>query len=87
MLETKDPSFVCLTELLTNSGNEPGLVSDQDRYLAISKNTLYKVNGSSTWRVLYLVEVAKQYTCRDITTVLTLVPTKKPNKLTLSERD
>jgi hypothetical protein len=86
-VRNKDPSLICLTELLTNSGNEPGLVSHQDTYLTISKNTLYKVNGSITRRVLYLVEVSKRYTCRDVTTVLTSVQTKKPNNLTLSERD
>jgi hypothetical protein len=67
----KDPSFVCLAELLTNAGNEHDLVSDHDRYLVISKNMLYEVNGFSTWRVLYLVEVPIKYTCCDIITVLT----------------
>ena len=83
----KDTFFLCFAELLTNAGNEHNLISDHDRYLVISKNTLYEVNRFRTCRVLYLVEVSIQFTCRDITTVLTSVPTKKPNKLTLSERD
>lgn len=83
----KDTSFVCLAKLLTNAGNEHDLVSDHDRSLVISKNMLCEVNGFSTRRVLYLVEVSIQYTCRDITSLLTSVPTKKPNKLTLSGRD
>jgi hypothetical protein len=54
----KDPSFVCLAEVLTNAGNEYDLVSDHDRCLVVSQNTLYEVNGFSTWRVLYLVAVS-----------------------------
>ena len=36
----KDPAFFCLTEVLTNTGNEHDLVSNQHRHLVISKNTL-----------------------------------------------
>jgi len=36
----KNPSFVCLAELLTNAGNEHDLEIDHDRYIVISNNTL-----------------------------------------------